>query len=260
MNDFPRQPTEEPVDLERSRFTKSRIGVLAGMLIAVVALAACGGASSSASTTPSSTTVTTAVGGAGPLAAGGTGSGGGGSNARSGPAAGGASGAVGSVSTSGFTMTTSAGQTVTVNEASSTTYQNGTTSTSASALRTGESVLVLGTTNGTTITAAQIIVQPAGGAGSATSSAAGVVPFQRGAATTSKQVGQIPTNYSQGSGTIVSGTTANKATEAALAAYPGGVVDRVVKLTNGEYEVHYIGVNWPHHVFVNQVFRVVGAF
>jgi hypothetical protein len=53
--------------------------------------------------------------------------------------------------------------------------------------------------------------------------------------------------------------TANKATEAALAAYPGGVVDRVVKLSSGEYEVHYIGVNWPHHVFVNQDFKVVGA-
>jgi hypothetical protein len=48
-------------------------------------------------------------------------------------------------------------------------------------------------------------------------------------------------------------------TEAALAAYPGGIVDRVVKLSNGEYEVHNIGVNWPHHVFVNQDFKVVGA-
>jgi hypothetical protein len=29
--------------------------------------------------------------------------------------------------------------------------------------------------------------------------------------------------------------------------------------TRGEYEVHYIGVNWPHHIFVNQDFKVVGA-
>ena len=155
-------------------------------------------------------------------------------------------------------MSTSAGQKVTVDEASSTTYQNGTSSISASAITTGEGVLVLGTTNGTTITATQVIVQATGG-GSAASSAAGVIPFQRGAATTSKQVGQIPANYSQGSGTIVSGTTANKATEAALAAYPGGIVDRVVQLSNGEYEVHNIGVNWPHHIFVNQDFTVVGA-
>jgi hypothetical protein len=148
---------------------------------------------------------------------------------------------------------------VTVNEAPSTTYQNGTNSTSASAITTGESVLVLGTTTGTTITATQVIVQPAGG-GSAASAAAGVVPFQQGAPSASKQVGQVPANYTEGSGTIVSGTTANKATEAALAAYPGGVVDRVVQLSNGEYEVHYIGVNWPHHIFVNQDFQVVGAF
>jgi hypothetical protein len=155
-------------------------------------------------------------------------------------------------------MTTSAGQKVTVRDASSTTYQKGTSPTSASAIATGEPVLVLGTTSGTTITASQVIVQPAGG-GSATSPAAKVIPFQRGAPATSKQVGQIPASYSQGSGTIVSGAAANKATEAALAAYPGGVVDRVVKLSNGEYEVHYIGVNWPHHVFVNQDFKVIGA-
>jgi len=160
------------------------------------------------------------------------------------------------VSKSSFTVSTSAGQKVTVDEASSTKYQKGTSSTAASAIRTGEPVLVLGTTSGTTITATQVIVQPTGG-GSATSSA--VVPFQRGAPSTSKQVGQIPANYTQGSGTIVSGTTANKATEAALAAYPGGIVDRVVKLNNGEYEVHNIGVNWPHHVFVNKNFKVVGA-
>jgi hypothetical protein len=147
---------------------------------------------------------------------------------------------------------------VTVDEASSTTYLKGTTSTSAAAITTGEPVLVLGTTSGTTISAAQVIVQP-GGSGSATSSAAGVVPFQQGAPTTSKQVGQVPANYSQGSGTIVSGTAANKATEAALAAYPRGIVDRVVMLSDGEYEVHNIGVNWPHHIFVNQNFTVVGA-
>src|SRR6202035_2586265 len=119
-----------------------------------------------------------------------------------------------------FTLSTSTGQKVTVNEASSTTYQKGTSSTSASAITTGESVLVLGTTNGTTITATQVIVQPTGGG---SSSAGKVIPFQRGAPATSKKVGQIPANYTEGSGTIVSGTTANKATEAALAAYPGGV-------------------------------------
>ena len=75
-----------------------------------------------------------------------------------------------------------------------------------------------------------------------------------------KQVGQIPADYSQGSGTIVSGTEANKATEVALAGYPGGIVDRVVELSSGEYEVHNIGVNWPHHIFVSHDFKVLGAF
>jgi hypothetical protein len=181
-----------------------------------------------------------------------------GPNARSGPAAGGVVGKVSRVSKSSFTVSTSAGQKVTIKKASSTTYRKGTRSTSASAIRKGKSVLVLGTTNGTTITATQVVVQPPHG-GSPTFSPSKVIPFKRGAPTTSKQDGQIPANYSQGSGTIVSGTTANKATKAALAAYPGGVVDRVVKLSNGEYEVHNIGVNWPHHIFVNKSFKVVGA-
>jgi hypothetical protein len=169
---------------------------------------------------------------------------GGGSNARSGPAAGGAAGTVESVSGSGFTMSTSAGQTVTVAE------------TSAGAVEEGENVLVLGTIDGTTITGAQVVVQPAG---EPSSTAAEVVPFRQGAPSASKQVGQIPADYSEGSGTIVGGAEANKATEAALVAYPGGIVDRVVKLSNGEYEVHNIGVNWPHHIFVDQAFKVVGA-
>jgi hypothetical protein len=182
----------------------------------------------------------------------------GGSNARSGPAAGGSSGAVDSVSKSSFTISTSAGQKVTVKKASSTKYRRGTSSSAASAIKKGVAVLVLGTTNGTTITASKVVLQPTG-SGSATPSAAEVVPFQRGERSGSKQVGQIPASYSEGSGTIVNGTAANKATEAALAAYPGGVVDRVVKLSNGEYEVHNIGVSWPHHIFVDHTFNVVGA-
>jgi hypothetical protein len=228
------------------------------IIAGAAAIAVAGGSYGIISATSSSSPAAASSGPAGGPA-GGPGSGGGGSNARSGPAAGGASGTVASVSAPGFTMTTSAGQKVTVDEASSTTYQNGASPASASAITTGEPVLVLGTTSGTTITATQVIMQPAGGGGSAASPAAKVIPFQRGAPATSKQAGQIPANYSQGSGTIVSGTAANKATEAALAAYPGGIADRVVKLSNGQYEVHYIGVNWPHHIFVNQDFKVIGA-
>ena len=213
--------------------------------------------SSSGSTASSSSSAPSSSSSAAPSSGSAGGSGGTGSNARSGPAAGGAAGTVASVSTSGFTLTTSAGQKVTIKEASSTTYQKQTSRASASAITTGENVLVLGTTDSTTVTATQVIVQPASSGSPATS--AQVVPFQKGAPSTSKQVGEIPADYSQGSGTIVSGTAANKATEAALAAYPGAIVDRVVKLSNGEYAVHYIGVNWPHHVFVNQDYKVVGA-
>jgi Domain of unknown function (DUF5666) len=184
--------------------------------------------------------------------------GGGGSNARSGPAAGGSSGTVESVSKTGFTILTSAGQRVTIDEATATKYRTAKASGSAGAIKRGVSVLVLGRTSGTTITASTVIVQPTD-LRTAPSSAAEVLPFKRGAQSTSKQSGQIPASYSQGSGTITSGATANKATEAALSAYPGGVIDRVVKLSNGEYEVHNIGVNWPHHIFVNEDFKVVGA-
>jgi hypothetical protein len=220
------------------RLTAS-IAATSGLLVPVIGLSACGGSSSSTAATSSSTAAAS-----------------GGSNARSGPAAGGSIGTVSSVSTTGFGLLTSAGEKATVKETSSTTYEKGTNSASASAVTKGETALVLGTTDSTTITATQVIVQPAN-SGSNTSSK--VIPFTRGAASTSKQVGQIPANYQQGTGTIVSGTTANQATKAALAAYPGGIVDRVVKLSNGEYEAHNIGVNWPHHIFVNTSFKVVGA-
>jgi hypothetical protein len=235
----------------RRQLSKMRRGVIAATALigSVTGLFIGLDASSSASAAPSV---------AGSSATGHFASGGKGSNARSGPAAGGSSGTVGNVAKSSFTLTTSAGQEVTVDELSSTKYEKGTNSTSESAITKGDRVLVLGTVSSTTIKATQVLVQTTGG-GSESSTAAAVVPFQKGAAETSKQVGQIPASYSQGSGTIVSGTTANKATEAALAAYPGGIVDRVVKLSNGEYEVHNIGVNWPHHVFVNQNFKVVGA-
>jgi hypothetical protein len=179
-----------------------------------------------------------------------------GSNARSGPAAGGSVGTVGSLSSSGFTLTTPTGQEVTVKTTSSTTYKNGTAAASASAVGNGKNALVLGTTDSTTITATQIILQPAT---SASKTASQVVPLTRGTPGASKTVGQIPSSYKPGSGKILSGATASKATEAALAAYPGGVVDRVVQFGNGQYEVHTIGVNWPHHVFENADFHVIGA-
>jgi membrane-bound inhibitor of C-type lysozyme len=237
-----------------TRFLASGLAtiVIGGGTFGIIS-AASGGGSSAAATIPATTAGGAAHPGGFPGA---SGSGGGGLNARSGPAAGGSIGTVSSASTSGLTLVTSGGQKVTVKVTSSTTYATGTTPTSASAVTNGETALVLGTTDGTTITATQVIVQPPSSGSNGSSQ---VVPFKRGASSTSKTVGQIPSNYKQGSGTIVSGATADKATQAALAAYPGGIVDRVVQLSNGEYEVHNIGVNWPHHIFVNKDFKVVGA-
>jgi membrane-bound inhibitor of C-type lysozyme len=217
----------------------------------VAAIVVAGGSYGIVSATSGSSPAAASSGPAGP------GSGGGGSNARSGPAAGGASGTVGSVSTSKFTMTTSAGQKVTVDEASSTTYQKGTSPATASAVTAGQPVLVLGTTDNTTITAAQVIMQPP--STSASNPGGQAIPYSKGEQGSTQKVGQIPSDYTQGSGTIVSGTAADKATEAALAAYPGGIVDRVVAIGNGDYEVHYVGVNWPHHIFVKQNYQVIGA-
>src|SRR3984957_7950393 len=192
-----------------------------------------------------------------PPPAAGTGSGGGyGAGARSGPEPGGSAGTVSSTSASGFTLTTAGGQKVTITDTSSTTYENGTSPASASVVTTGQPVLVLGTADSTTITATEVIAPPPA---TTSSTASQVIPFQEGTSGSTKTVGQISADYTQGQGTIATGTAADKATEASLTAYPGGVVDRVVELTNGDYEVHNIGVNWPHHVFLNHDFKVIGA-
>ena len=112
-----------------------------------------------------------------------------------------------------------------------------------------------------------VAIADSGSSGSANVTPAGtnaatggkVIPFNRGQPSTATKVGQVPASFSPGAGKIVTGAAANKAQAAALAAYPGGTVNRVVQLSDGEYNVHMIAVNWPHHVFVNQSFKVVGA-
>ncbi len=72
-------------------------------------------------------------------------------------------------------------------------------------------------------------------------------------------VGQVPKNWRPGTGTIITGTAANKAKAAAVAKYPGGTVNRVLKFSDGSYAVHMIKISWPHHVFVSRSFKVTGA-
>lgn len=170
-----------------------------------------------------------------------------------GPAEGGATGIVDSTSSSGFTLTTATGVKVTVDETSATKTVGG----PAKAVKKGASVLVLGTVDSATITATRVAVQRHGDGGAAAAEAAGVIPFQQGTPSPDKSVGQIP-DYTEGEGTIISGRAADKAVAAAQAVVPGGIDDRVVQLADGEYEVHNISVNWPHHVFVSKDFEVVG--
>ncbi|MFE4666664.1 hypothetical protein ACFRI7_17710 [Streptomyces sp. NPDC056716] len=177
--------------------------------------------------------------------------------AVAGPAAGGATGIVATTSKDSFTFTTAAGVTVTVNESSSTKYTNGSRSATEKVVKKGESVLVLGTVDSATIDATKVNVQPNGDGGVAAAEAAGVIEFQQGTPSPDQSVGEIP-EYTEGEGTILSGTVADKAVKAAQEVVPGGVNDRVVELSNGEYEVHNISVNWPHHVFVNEDFEVIG--
>jgi hypothetical protein len=99
----------------------------------------------------------------------------------------------------------------------------------------------------------------AGSSSSANAATGKVIPFQQGRPSAARKVGQIPASFSAGTGTIITGTAADKAKAAAVAAYPGGTVNRVVLLSDGEYNIHMIGVNWPHHVFVSTNFKVVGA-
>lgn len=72
-------------------------------------------------------------------------------------------------------------------------------------------------------------------------------------------VGQVPQNWRSGTGTIITGAAADKAKAVAVAKYPGGFVNRVLKLSDGSYAVHMIKISWPHHVFVSTNFKVTGA-
>ena len=172
-------------------FSSKRSRVIAA---GVAAIAIAGGSYGIVTATSSSASAAPA---ASSSPAGGSGSGGG-SNARSGPAAGGSSGTVSSMSSSGFTVTTATGQKVTIKEASSTTYEKGTGPATASAVTTGEPVLVLGTTDNTTITATQVVVQPP--STSASNPGGQVIPYSKGENGSSKQPARSRRTTARGPG------------------------------------------------------------
>jgi hypothetical protein len=250
---------QDPPSTKQGFFARKRTIVLtAGIAVVAVAGIAIGLATTSSSSNSATTTASSA--GTNPAAHGFPGASGQGANARTTNEPGGTSGVVSSVSSSGFTIKTTVGGTVTIDESSSTTYQNATgataTATTASAITTGAAVLVLGTVNSTTVSATQITLEPAGSA--YTTASADVSAEQKGQQNTSQSYGTIPSDYTEGQGTIVDTATSDQAVIAALAKYPGGIVDRVVQLANGDYEVHDIGTNM-HHIFEDSSFQVIGA-
>ena len=91
------------------------------------------------------------------------------------------------------------------------------------------------------------------GASGTTNAAQAAAPGQ------AAQSGQVPLNWRPGTGTIITGAAADKARAAAVAKYPGGTVNRVLKLSDGSYAVHRILTPAPHHVFVSKDFKVTGT-
>ena len=75
----------------------------------------------------------------------------------------------------------------------------------------------------------------------------------------SSPIGQVPQSWRPGTGTKITGAAADKAKAAAVAKYPGGTVNRVLRLSDGSYAVHRIGTPAPHHVFVSRDFKVTGT-
>ncbi|MDX6485292.1 MAG: hypothetical protein QOF43_445 [Gaiellaceae bacterium] len=98
-----------------------------------------------------------------------------------------------------------------------------------------------------------------GNGSSGTANAAGAAGFAAQPGQNQRVVGQVPQNWHSGSGTIITGAAADRAKSVALAKYPGGTVNRVLKLSDGTYAVHMIKISWPHHVFVSKSFTVTGA-
>ena len=91
------------------------------------------------------------------------------------------------------------------------------------------------------------------GASGTTNAAQAAAPGQ------APQSGQVPQDWRPGTGTIITGAAADKAKAVAVAKYPGGTVNRVLKLSDGSYAVHRIRTPAPHPIFVSKDFKVTGT-
>jgi hypothetical protein len=97
------------------------------------------------------------------------------------------------------------------------------------------------------------------GSSNGASGTANAAPFAQPGQNNQRVVGEVPQGWHSGSGTIITGAAADKAKAVAVAKYPGGTVNRVLKLSDGSYAVHMIKISWPHHVFVSANFKITGA-
>ena len=96
-----------------------------------------------------------------------------------------------------------------------------------------------------------------GTSGTATPAQA-TAPRQGSAPDHTAQSGQLPPGWQPGSGTIITGATADKVEALAVANYPG-TVNRVLKLSDGSYAAHMFATSGPHHVFVSKDFKITGT-
>jgi hypothetical protein len=100
-----------------------------------------------------------------------------------------------------------------------------------------------------------------GNGASSTANAAQARPTEPGAQSSqAAPTGQVPKGWTRGSGTLVTGAAADEAKAAAIAAGYKGTVNRVLKLSDGSYAVHFTAnPSGPHHVFVSRDFKVTGT-
>jgi hypothetical protein len=173
-------------------------------------------------------------------------------NARSGPAAGGAAGDVADVSASGFTLRTATGQTV------ATSWSAGKRSSSASRISAGRTRPSV--RNGKRNDDHSESGHSPAGEPRWIRSVVGCRPgrVRPGAQFASKDVGQIPASTVLGSGR--SSMARPRPPRPKVHWRPTQAESStVVKLSNGQYEVHTIGVSWPHHIYVGHDPKVIGA-
>ena len=96
------------------------------------------------------------------------------------------------------------------------------------------------------------------GASGAATQAQAAAPRQASAPDHTAQSGQLPQGWQPGSGTIITGATADKVEALAVANYPG-TVNRVLKLSDGSYVAHMFATSGIHHVFVSKDFKITGT-